>query len=152
MVFAHSLHQSKWRWLTWISVHALSRCLQTFVLWESAGIQLRVCLFGILQNKNVFLNIFRNIFWLFCSWEPEWKSRYSGIRIAPKQTLTRIIPIILIPYWSQTNTSWELFSAAKLIREPPCYVLIMLLLILSLLWGQGISKYWGGYCRLVLKF
>ena len=29
--------------------------------------------------------------------EPEWKSRYSGMRIAPKQTLTRIIPIILIP-------------------------------------------------------
>ena len=28
---------------------------------------------------------------------PEWKSRYSGTRIAPKQTLTRIIPIILIP-------------------------------------------------------
>ena len=25
------------------------------------------------------------------------------MRIAPKQTLTRIIPIILIPDWSQTN-------------------------------------------------
>ena len=31
------------------------------------------------------------------------ESRYSGIRIAPKQTLTCIIPIILIPDWSQTN-------------------------------------------------
>ena len=31
------------------------------------------------------------------------KSRYSGMRIAPKQTLTCIIPIILIPDWSQTN-------------------------------------------------
>ena len=29
--------------------------------------------------------------------------RYSGMRIAPKQTLTCIIPIILIPDWSQTN-------------------------------------------------
>ena len=28
---------------------------------------------------------------------PEWKSRHSGMRIAPKQTLTRIIPFILIP-------------------------------------------------------
>ena len=28
---------------------------------------------------------------------PEWKSRHSGMRIAPKQTLICIIPIILIP-------------------------------------------------------
>ena len=34
-------------------------------------------------------------------------SRYSGMRIAPKQTLTRMIPIILIPDWSQTNAPWE---------------------------------------------
>ena len=32
------------------------------------------------------------------------ESRYSGMRVAPKQTLTCIIPIILIPDWSQTNT------------------------------------------------
>ena len=31
------------------------------------------------------------------------ESRYSGMRIAPKQTLTCIIPIILIPDRSQTN-------------------------------------------------
>ena len=31
------------------------------------------------------------------------ESRYSGMRIAHKQTLTCIIPIILIPGWSQTN-------------------------------------------------
>ena len=37
--------------------------------------------------------------------EPEWKSSYSGVRIAPQQTLSRIIPIILIPDWSQTNVS-----------------------------------------------
>ena len=35
---------------------------------------------------------------------PEWKFRYSGKRIAPKQMLSHIIPIILIPDWSQTNT------------------------------------------------
>ena len=29
--------------------------------------------------------------------EPEWKSSCSGVRIAPKQTFIRIIPIILIP-------------------------------------------------------
>ena len=29
------------------------------------------------------------------------------MRIAPKQTLTRIIPIILIPDWSQTNAPLE---------------------------------------------
>ena len=34
----------------------------------------------------------------------EWKSRDSGMRIAAKQTLTRTIPIILIPDWFQTNT------------------------------------------------
>lgn len=33
----------------------------------------------------------------------KWKSSYSGMRIAPKQTLTCIIPIILIPDWSQTK-------------------------------------------------
>ena len=31
------------------------------------------------------------------------ESRYSGMRIVPKQTLTCIIPIILIPDWSQTS-------------------------------------------------
>ena len=36
------------------------------------------------------------------------ESRYSGMRIAPKQTLPCIIPIILIPDWSQTNA--PLFS------------------------------------------
>ena len=35
------------------------------------------------------------------------ESRYSGMRIAPKQTLTCIIPIILIPDWSQTNAPLE---------------------------------------------
>ena len=45
---------------------------------------------------------FRNILIsrLFCSWEQNrrnGKSKYSGMRIAPKQTLTRIIPLVLIP-------------------------------------------------------
>ena len=31
------------------------------------------------------------------------ESRYSGMRIAPKQTLICVIPIILIPDWSQMN-------------------------------------------------
>ena len=38
------------------------------------------------------------------------ESRYSGMRIAPKQTLTCIIPIILILDWSQTNAPSECFS------------------------------------------
>ena len=54
----------------------------------------RACSFRIFRNKNLFWNIFRNIFRLFCSWEQ--KSRYSKMRIAPKQTLTRIIPIIIV--------------------------------------------------------
>ena len=29
--------------------------------------------------------------------QPEWKSRNSGLRIAPKQMLARVIPIVLIP-------------------------------------------------------
>ena len=42
------------------------------------------------------------------------ESSYSGMRIAPKHTLTCIIPIILIPDWSQTNASPELhFDLAK---------------------------------------
>ena len=59
---------------------------------------------GIFRNKNVFRNIFR----LFCSWEQNsrMESRFSGMRITPKQTLTCIIPIILIPDWSQTNAPW----------------------------------------------
>ena len=36
------------------------------------------------------------------------ESSYSRMRIAPKQTLTCIIPIILIPDWSQTNAPWDL--------------------------------------------
>ena len=34
------------------------------------------------------------------------------MRIAPKQTLTRIIPIILIPNWSQTNAPLDTCQAA----------------------------------------
>ena len=46
------------------------------------------------------------------------ESRYSGIRIAPKQTLTPIIPIILILDWSQTNA--PLISALNMIQSFQC--------------------------------
>ena len=50
---------------------------------------------------------------------PEWKFRYSGMRIVPKQTLSHIIPIIgimwesviiLIPDWSQTNVPQNVYT------------------------------------------
>ena len=60
-------------------------------------------LFGCLQVAQ-FTVILRvrsfGIFRIFSSWEQNsrnLKSRYSRMRIAPKQTLTRIISIILIP-------------------------------------------------------
>ena len=65
--------------------------------------RLRARSFGIFRNKNIFRNIFRiysgyiPAILLLGAEKPEWKSRYSGMRIAPKQTLTCIIPIILIP-------------------------------------------------------
>ena len=53
---------------------------------------LRVRLFRIFRNKNVFQNIYSGIYSGYSAHE----NRYYGMRIVPKQTLTRIISIILI--------------------------------------------------------
>ena len=53
---------------------------------------LRVRLFGIFRNKDIFQNIYSGINSGYSAPE-NW---YYGMRIAPKQTLTRIISIILI--------------------------------------------------------
>ena len=58
---------------------------------------------GSIRNKNIILEIYSS-YSALGSRIAGMESKYSGMRIASKRTLTCIIPTILIPDSSQTNT------------------------------------------------